>query len=208
MRAAKAKQLLERSAKKLFRETCWAFMRAAKFPPLRQKRTPEERLARQREHYRGHRAKLLAAGEKPKRRRLTPEQNRERKRRWQEKNPEKHRAYRQRVERERALSPAYVLNRRVRDRIREKLGRIGVGVDSLLGYSMDELRAHLERQFLKGMGWHNRRLWHIDHIVPLASFEIKAVGDDAFRAAWALSNLRPLWAKDNEAKKDRRTHLL
>lgn len=67
-----------------------------------------------------------------------------------------------------------------------------------LQYSKEELVSHLERQFLKGMSWENMGEWHIDHILPLASFTLN---DDAdIRRAWALTNLRPLWAVDNMRK--------
>lgn len=69
-----------------------------------------------------------------------------------------------------------------------------------LGYSLEDLRAHLERQFLRGMSWENMGEWHIDHIVPLASFTITGPDDPELKRAWALTNLRPLWAKDNLSK--------
>jgi hypothetical protein len=47
---------------------------------------------------------------------------------------------------------------------------------------------------------------HIDHIVPLSSFDVDNPGE--LKAAWALSNLRPMWAKDNVEKADRRETLL
>lgn len=72
----------------------------------------------------------------------------------------------------------------------------------VLGFSPQELIEHIERQFTKGMTW-GRLLAgeiHIDHIVPVRAFRIKAVGDAEFRACWALSNLRPMWAADNFRK--------
>lgn len=79
---------------------------------------------------------------------------------------------------------------------------------ALLGYSLDELTQHLERQFLKGMSWDNYGTdWHVDHIVPVAE-AIKAGNEEAMIRARQLPNLRPLWAKDNVAKSARRTHLL
>ena len=41
-------------------------------------------------------------------------------------------------------------------------------VEALLGYSMHQLKAHIERQFTKGMGWDawSRSGIHIDHILP------------------------------------------
>ena len=80
---------------------------------------------------------------------------------------------------------------------------------SLCGYTIDDLRQHLERQFVRGMSWENMGSgWHIDHIVPLSSFSFSSVTCPEFRAAWALSNLRPLWATENMSKGARRTHLL
>jgi hypothetical protein len=87
-------------------------------------------------------------------------------------------------------------------------GKGGRTSEVLLGYSINELRTHLERQFLPGMSWANFGDWHIDHIVPLASFTITSPDDPELRRAWALTNLRPLWAADNIAKRDKRVTLL
>lgn len=65
----------------------------------------------------------------------------------------------------------------------------------LIGYELEDLRQHIERQFLEGMEWRNYGEWHVDHITPLSSFSPNEI-----QAAWALSNLRPLWALDNLRK--------
>ena len=78
----------------------------------------------------------------------------------------------------------------------------------LLGYTEAELRAHLERQFTKGMSWENYGSWHIDHIIPVVAFTITGPECPELRKAWALSNLRPLWAKDNLRKNDKIETLL
>lgn len=69
-----------------------------------------------------------------------------------------------------------------------------------VGYSKKDLCAHLESLFLPGMGWHNMREWHIDHIRPVSSFTFESFGCPDFQACWALPNLRPLWARDNLVK--------
>lgn len=103
---------------------------------------------------------------------------------------------------------------RIRSRISSQLryclstGKGGRTSEALLGYSIAELHAHLERQFLPGMGWHNMGEWHIDHIVPLSSFTITGPDDPALRRAWALTNLRPLWGVDNMKKGAKREVLL
>jgi Uri superfamily endonuclease len=86
--------------------------------------------------------------------------------------------------------------------------KMGVSWQHYVGYSARELCDHIERQFVKGMSWDNRSEWHIDHIVPLASFEFTSPDDTEFKAAWALANLRPLWATDNIRKKDKRIFLI
>lgn len=70
-----------------------------------------------------------------------------------------------------------------------------------VGYSIAELRIHLERQFTKGMNWEvfNQGKIHIDHILPQASFDLS--NPDEWKSCWALPNLRPMWAKQNAAKR-------
>lgn len=69
-----------------------------------------------------------------------------------------------------------------------------------LGYTPQELATHLEKQFTKGMGWHNKGAWHIDHICAVSSFDIASVDSQEFRDCFGLANLRPLWAKENLEK--------
>jgi 5-methylcytosine-specific restriction endonuclease McrA len=51
-------------------------------------------------------------------------------------------------------------------------------------------------------------LWHIDHIIPISSFSFSSPEDPEFKAAWALTNLRPLWAAQNISKGAKREVLL
>lgn len=75
---------------------------------------------------------------------------------------------------------------------------------SMLGYTPHELRAHIERQFLRGMTWDNRDEWEIDHITPIST----AVTKDDVIALNQLSNLRPLWSLHNNQKSSKRHFLL
>lgn len=74
----------------------------------------------------------------------------------------------------------------------------------LLGYTVTELKEHLERQFQPGMSWDNHGrgegCWHIDHIIPISAHNFTTPDDIDFKRAWALSNLRPLWESDNLSK--------
>ena len=76
----------------------------------------------------------------------------------------------------------------------------------LVGYTVDQLREHLEKQFKDGMTWGNIGKWHIDHKIPLSVFNFNAPEDIDFKKAWALKNLQPLWAKENISKGARITN--
>ena len=70
----------------------------------------------------------------------------------------------------------------------------------ILGYSKEELKNHLEKQFTKDMTWEAFRNGdiHIDHIKPQSLFNLKDIND--VKKCWSLSNLQPLWARDNIKK--------
>ena len=79
---------------------------------------------------------------------------------------------------------------------------------SLLGCSIEELKVHLESGFYFHrthgvMSWDNYGEWEIDHIKPLASFNLKNTSDLA--EALHFSNLQPLWRDDNQKKGGSRT---
>ncbi len=106
------------------------------------------------------------------------------------------------VRERRKADPKFMLNSRMSCMMYAKLkgGKEGRAWKSLVDYTIEELRSHIERQFLKGMSWDNASEWHIDHIVPVASFDFTSTEDPAFRRCWALTNLRPLWRSDNIRK--------
>jgi hypothetical protein len=81
-----------------------------------------------------------------------------------------------------------------------------------LGYSVLELKNHLEKQFEPWMTWSNRGAysvdkwddndqstwtWQLDHIIPQSDLPYVSMEDDNFKKCWALTNLRPLNAKQN-----------
>ena len=80
---------------------------------------------------------------------------------------------------------------------RKKRGR----TFEILGYNRHDLERHNEERFEPGMSWENHGEWHIDHIVPVSELVRCGVKDPA--KINALSNLRPLWAAENMAKRDR-----
>jgi hypothetical protein len=42
--------------------------------------------------------------------------------------------------------------------------------------------------------------------VPISSFDLS--NPDELRSAWAITNLRPLWARDNLIKSNKRIYLI
>ena len=72
-----------------------------------------------------------------------------------------------------------------------------------LGCSIEELKFHLETKFQLGMTWENWSPtgWHVDHILPLASFDLTDRGQ--FLKACHYTDLQSLWAKDNLKKSNK-----
>lgn len=104
--------------------------------------------------------------------------------------------------------PKYRLTCVMRSAISDALKRRS-GALRFLPYSMEELKIHLEKQFSNEMNWENYgSLWHIDHIVPISSFNFTSECDPDFLFCWSLSNLRPLLAKENLSKNAKRIYLL
>lgn len=154
--------------------------------------------------------------------------------RWVQRNPDKVEAKRQRwikrnpgrqaelarlrrqrnSERARSYDRAYTsrievrIHRAVSSRLRMHINKESKAAFEILGYSREALIAHLEMQFSKGMNWENYGEWHIDHIVPLASFKVSGLNDPLLRQAWCLTNLRPVWARENLTKNAKRIYLI
>jgi len=76
--------------------------------------------------------------------------------------------------------------------------------ESLVGYTLQELKLHLEQQFDSYMNWENHgSYWHLDHIIPLASLTFNSVEDENFKLLWSLGNLQPLFGPENLSKKNK-----
>ena len=107
----------------------------------------------------------------------------------------------------RKTDQVFALRTRVSNLVRNHVAKRGFSksntIVKLLGYSIQELKEHLESQFTDGMSWDNRNEWHIDHIRPESSFDYDSTDHPDFKKCWALNNLQPLWAKDNLSKSDK-----
>ena len=73
----------------------------------------------------------------------------------------------------------------------------------ILQYTPEELINHLEKQFKDDMTWDNYGIWHVDHKLPITSFDIQEMGDEEFMKCWSLGNLQPMWGIDNIKKSNK-----
>ena len=71
----------------------------------------------------------------------------------------------------------------------------------LIGCSIKHLMKHLEEQFDENMNWDNYGEWHVDHIIPVASFDLTKKEEQS--KCFNYKNLQPLWALDNILKSDK-----
>jgi len=129
------------------------------------------------------------------------ERNKELQKKWHTENPHKIAEY----AKKRRADPIKNIGLRIGGYMRQCLreNKAGRSWESLVGYTVKDLKNHIEKQFKPGMSWENMSLWHIDHIIPLNYFNYQTPEDDDFKKAWALENLQPLWAKENCTKRDR-----
>jgi hypothetical protein len=93
------------------------------------------------------------------------------------------------------------LRRRINSALACRKTRKAGGLAELSGCTLDELVAHIEKQFADGMSWGNRRQWHIDHIIPCSAFDMTDKIQQ--QIAFHYTNLRPAWASENQAKSAR-----
>ena len=90
-----------------------------------------------------------------------------------------------------------------RTRIHHTMKRTGTTKNlktmELLGVpNLKFFREHLKKQFKKGMTLENYGEWHIDHIIPCASFDLTKPSEQ--KKCFHYTNLQPLWAVENLQK--------
>ena len=124
---------------------------------------------------------------------------------WRQNNKERiNETSRKYLRHRRATDPAF----KITDNLRRRVNGVVHGCKSahtmeLIGCSQEELREYLEQQFEEGMSWdnYNHATWHIDHILPCASFDL--TDPEQQRKCFHYTNLQPLWAIDNLSKGDK-----
>lgn len=157
------------------------------------------------------------AAAKKERYKKDPEKHREAGRRYYENNKDKIKVRNKRFQAEnrasyletarnsaekRRATARVKLSENVSRALRHRLinGKGGRKTFDILGYTVDELKVHLENQFETGMSWDNYGEWEIDHIIPVSAHNYETPEDVDFQRCWALTNLRPLWKSENRSK--------
>lgn len=88
---------------------------------------------------------------------------------------------------------------RLRTNLREKLKSCkSKSTMKYVGCNVERLKCHLESQFGEFMSWRQVHLFHIDHRIPCAAFDMENELDK--RVCWWYKNLQPMWAKENIKK--------
>ena len=104
------------------------------------------------------------------------------------------------IKQRKQINPLFKLRCNTRNLIYDSMKRQGYSKTSkthkILGCDFRTFKAHLEKQFTKGMSWSNQGEWHLDHIYPvsLAKDEKHLIELNHY------TNFQPLWAIDNLSK--------
>lgn len=160
----------------------------------------EKRAARDKERYAANKEKIKARNKNW--RLANREKHASRSKEWAKNNKQIVRASNRNWDcKQVETNPLYKAKKKLRSAINSAFKRIKQNKPSntqiLLGCTWEEAKAHFELLFQEGMSWENHGKWHIDHIRPVASFN-----EDELHLMNHITNLQPLWAKDNLQKSD------
>lgn len=105
---------------------------------------------------------------------------------------------------------SFNLNNNISGAIRKSLkgNKNGRHWEDIVGFTLKQLKRHLEKLFTEGMTWKrflNGEI-HIDHKTPVRVFNFTKPEHEDFKRCWSLKNLQPLWAKDNITKSNKIEH--
>ena len=123
---------------------------------------------------------------------------------WKLNHPEKVKEWCKKAQAKRNNTPKGKLNVCLSRGIYQSLkgSKKGRHWESLVDYTVDQLKQHIEKLFKPGMSWDNYgSAWHIDHKIPIAVFNFQHPEHIDFKLCWSLKNLQPLEKEINLSKK-------
>lgn len=103
----------------------------------------------------------------------------------------------------RELDPKFRLSMSLRTRIRSAMKnnqKIGSAIRDL-GCSINKFKLWIEMLWTDGMSWSNYGEWVLDHVKPLASFDL--TDGDQFLEVCHFTNIQPMWKDENLTKRDK-----
>lgn len=171
----------------------------------RQKEKARIKYAENREYFREYQKRVYSTPEqRAKRSAYNKEWSRRNKdkikllsKKYRKENPDKFRQF----ARKQRSKPIVRIRESLSRRLRELVGTVN-GKSRSVGCTSSFLKDHIQSQFVNGMTWSNYgTVWHIDHIRPLASFDLLDPAQRDIANNW--SNLRPMFADENMAKGDK-----
>ena len=128
------------------------------------------------------------------------EHNRKQREYWSKNNEYLTAKKREILQKRRDTDPEYNIRMCLHVRLNQAVSKKCDNTMHIVGCSLKELMKYLESKFIEGMTWENHGLhgWHIDHIRPCCSFNLKDPEEQ--KKCFHYTNLQPLWAKDNLKK--------
>jgi hypothetical protein len=105
------------------------------------------------------------------------------------------------IKKQMKTNPEYRIKHIYRARIRKAIKKgfkSGSTLDLLGVKNILIVKNYIQKKFQEGMCWDNYGEWHIDHIIPCASFDLTKESEQ--KKCFHYTNLQPLWAKDNLSK--------
>jgi|DEB0MinimDraft_6_1074348.scaffolds.fasta_scaffold50213_4 hypothetical protein len=101
------------------------------------------------------------------------------------------------------IDPMHSIKKNLRNRVWAALKGLSKSNKTLeiLGCRVEELKKHLENKFEDGMNWDNYGVWHVDHIIGCANFDLS--DPEQQRICFHYTNLQPMWGEKNIQKGSR-----
>lgn len=123
---------------------------------------------------------------------------------WQKNNPEKRKIISKKANKKYRSTPKGKLDSRMSTDIFLCLKGLknNRSWETLVGYTVEDLKKHIQSQFIEGMTWDkymNKEI-DVDHIIPKQLFNYNTAEDLEFKLCWSLDNLRPMWSSINRSR--------